>query len=65
MIFKQHDGNGLPVHFDLSGAQVHDIIYAEKRVNKSPNNSFNLAKIDIEVLNDGYLYTYDISKDGK
>ncbi len=37
------DSYGLPVHFELSGGQVHDIIYAEKLVNKSPKSSYVIA----------------------
>ncbi len=37
------DSDALPVHFELSGGQVHDIIYAEKLVNKSPKSLYVIA----------------------
>lgn len=30
------DSGGLPVHFELSGGQVHDVVHAESLVTKSP-----------------------------
>ncbi len=37
------DRYSLPVHFELSGGQVHDIILAEKLANKSPKLSNVIA----------------------
>ncbi len=42
------DSDGLPVHFELSGGQVHGIIYAKKRVNKSPKSSYVIADKDYD-----------------
>jgi transposase len=37
------DSYGLPVHFELSGGQVHDIVYAEKLINESPKSCYVVA----------------------
>ena len=37
------DSYGLPLHFELSGGQVHDIVHAEKLINKSPKSSYVVA----------------------
>jgi len=37
------DSDGLPVHFELSGGQVHDNIYAEKLIDESPLSNYVIA----------------------
>ncbi len=37
------DSNGLPVHFELSGGQIHDIVHAESLVVQSPSSDFVIA----------------------
>lgn len=37
------DSYGLPVHFELSGGQVNDIIHAESLVSQSPLSDFVIA----------------------
>ncbi|PHM49693.1 transposase [Xenorhabdus miraniensis] len=37
------DSYGLPVHFELSGGQTHDIIHAESLVAQSPASDFVIA----------------------
>ncbi|CDG88435.1 IS5 family transposase [Xenorhabdus bovienii] len=37
------DSQGLPVHFELSGGQTHDIKHAESLVNNSPASDFVIA----------------------
>ncbi|PHM61132.1 IS5 family transposase [Xenorhabdus ishibashii] len=37
------DSYGLPVHFELSGGQVHDIVHAESLVEQSPPSDFVIA----------------------
>ncbi|WP_415227701.1 transposase [Psychromonas sp.] len=37
------DSYALPVHFELSAGQVHDIIYAEKLINESPKSCYVVA----------------------
>ncbi len=37
------DSNGLPVHFELSDGQVHDIVHAESLVAQSPSSDFVIA----------------------
>ncbi|EQC00042.1 IS5 family transposase, partial [Photorhabdus temperata] len=37
------DSYGLPVHFELSGGQVNDIVHAESLVSQSPLSDFVIA----------------------
>ena len=37
------DSYGLPVHFELSGGQVHDIVYAKKLIDESPLSNYVVA----------------------
>ncbi len=37
------DSYGLPVHFELSGGQTHDIVHAERLVAHSPTSNFVVA----------------------
>ncbi len=37
------DSYGLPVYFELSGGQVHDIVHAEKLINESPKSTYVVA----------------------
>ncbi len=37
------DSYGLPVHFELSGGQTHDIVHAESLVSQSPPSDFVIA----------------------
>ncbi|CDH03894.1 transposase (fragment) [Xenorhabdus bovienii str. feltiae Moldova] len=37
------DSYGLPVHFELSGGQTHDIVHAESWVTHSPSSDFVIA----------------------
>ncbi|MBC8952948.1 IS5 family transposase [Xenorhabdus sp. PB62.4] len=37
------DSYGLPVHFELSGGQTHDIVHAESLVTQSPASDFVIA----------------------
>ncbi|MQL49252.1 IS5 family transposase [Photorhabdus khanii] len=37
------DSDGLPVHFELSGGQTHDIVHAESLVSQSPPSDFVIA----------------------
>ncbi len=37
------DSYGLPVHFEISGGQVNDIVYAEELVTKSPKSEYVIA----------------------
>lgn len=48
------DSYGLPVHFELSGGQVHDIVHAQKLISRSPNSDYVVADkgYDSEVLRD-------------
>ena len=39
------DRYGLPVHFELSGGQVNDIVHAKELINQSPKSSYVIADI--------------------
>ncbi len=53
------DSGGLPVHFELSGGQVHDSVHAESLVSESPHpKSLSLTK-DMTASVSEHLWSLD------